>query len=56
MNVRVEIDDIVVQPSFAEYRTPQVKPTSFHDLSEMEIRDIIMKSSNVYCKMDPIPA
>ena len=52
---RTEIDDIPVQPPSVEYEPPKVELTSFRQLKEEEIRDIIMNSSNATCKLDPIP-
>ena len=53
--LRPEIDDIPVQPPSVEYQPPKAELTSFHQLTEEEIRDIIMNSSNATCKLDPIP-
>jgi hypothetical protein len=52
---RTEIDDIPVQTPSVEYEPPKVELTTFRQLKEEEIRDIIMNSSNATCKLDPIP-
>jgi hypothetical protein len=52
---RTEIDDIPVQPPSVEYEQPKVELTSFRQLKEEEMRDIIMNSLNATCKLDPIP-
>ena len=52
---RTEIDDIPVQTPSVEYQPPKAELTSFRQLTEEEIRDIIMNSSNATCKLDPIP-
>ena len=44
--IRTGIDDIAVQPPSVEYQPPKAELTSFRQLTEKEIRDIIMNSSN----------
>lgn len=53
--IRAEVDDTVIQPPSVEYRLPLVNFEAFHQLSEIEIRDMVIKSSNVSCELDPIP-
>ncbi len=53
--IRTEIDGIGVEPPSVEYRSPKAELTSFRQLSEEEIYDIIINSSNATCKLDPIP-
>ncbi len=53
--IRTEIDGIAVEPPSVEYRSPKAELTSFCQLSEEEIYDIIINSSNATCKLDPIP-
>ena len=48
--IKDNIENIVVVPPTAEYRLPDVT-----GLSEEEVYNIIIKSSNATCSLDPIP-
>ncbi|XP_028399903.1 chromatin assembly factor 1 subunit B-like [Dendronephthya gigantea] len=54
--IRKDIDDITIDPQPVEYRRPDVKLESFTPLSNQEVYDIIMQSSNASCELDPIPS
>ena len=53
--IRNDIDNITIDPQPVEYRRPEVKLESFTPVSDQEIHDIIMQSSNASCELDPIP-
>ena len=53
--IRNEIDAITVVPPVLNVPTPENKFEKFDVLSEEEVSDIIMGSSNASCQLDPIP-
>ena len=53
--IRNDIDNITIDPQPVEYRRPEVKLESFTPVSDQEVHDIIMQSSNASCELDPIP-
>ena len=53
--IRNDIENVVVDPPLVDYRLPDIKLDSFKLLSEEEVHNIIMKSSNATCNLDPIP-
>jgi hypothetical protein len=53
--IKDNIENIVVVPPTVEYRLPDVKLETFRPLSEEEVYNIIVKSSNATCSLDLIP-
>ena len=53
--IRNDIDAITVVPPVLNVPTPEIKFEKFDVLSEEEVSDIIMGSSNASCQLDPIP-
>ena len=53
--IRNDIDAITVVPPVLNVPTPENKFEKFDVLSEEEVSDIIMGSSNASCQLDPIP-
>ena len=53
--IKDNIENIVVVPPTVEYRLPDVKLETLRPLSEEEVYNIIIKSSNATCSLDPIP-
>ena len=53
--IRNDIDNTTIDPQPVEYRRPEVKLESFTPVSDQEVHDIIMQSSNASCELDPIP-
>ena len=53
--IRNDIDPITVVPPVLNVPTPENKFEKFCVLSEEEVSDIIMGSSNASCQLDPIP-
>ena len=53
--IKDNIENIAVVPPTAEYRLPDVKLETLRLLSEEEVYNIIIKSSNATCSLDPIP-
>ena len=53
--IRNDIENVVVDSPLVDYRLPDIKLDSFKLLSEEEVHNIIMKSSNATCNLDPIP-
>ena len=53
--IRNDIDVITVVPPVLNVPTPENKFEKFDVLSEEEVSDIIMGSSNASCQLDPIP-
>ena len=54
--IRNDIDNTTIDPQPVEYRRPEVKLESFAPVSDQEVHDIIMQSSNASCELDPIPS
>ena len=54
--IRNDIDNTTIDPQPVEYRRPEVKLESFTPVSDQEVHDIIMQSSNASCELDPIPS
>ena len=54
--IKADIDNIVVDSPHVEFRFPETKRDSFSPLSEVDVRNIIIGSSNATCSLDPIPA
>ena len=54
INYKDNIENIATVPPTAEYRLPDVKLETLRPLSE-EVNNIIIKSSNATCSLDPIP-
>ena len=53
-SIKDNIEHVVVPPT-VEYRLPDVKLETLRPLSEEEVYNIIIKSSNATCSLDPIP-
>ena len=53
--IRNDIDAITVVPPVLNVPAPENKFEKFDVLSEEEVSDIIMGSSNASCQLDPIP-
>ena len=53
--IRNDIDNTTIDPQPVEYRRPEVKLESFTPVSDQEVHDIIMQSSNASCELDTIP-
>lgn len=53
--IKNEIDKIVVDPPQIVFRAPSVTLERFRSVSEEEVREVIMGSSNAFCALDPIP-
>ena len=53
--IKDNIENIAVVPPTAEYRLPDVKLETLQPLSEEELYNIIVKSLNATCCLDPIP-
>ena len=53
--IRNDIDAITVVPPVLNVPVPENKFEKFAVLSEEEVSDIIMDSSNASCQLDPIP-
>ena len=53
--IKDNIENIAVVPPAAEYRLPDVKLEILRPLSEEEVYNIIIKSSNATCNLDPFP-
>ena len=52
--IRNDIDAITVVPPVLNVPTPEIKFEKFDTLSEEEVSDIIIGSSNASCQLDPI--
>ena len=54
--IKADIDNIVVDsPHVESVRFPETRLDSFSPLSEVDIRKIIIGSSNAKCILDPTP-
>ena len=53
--IKDSIEHVVVVPPTVEHRLPDVKLETLRPLSEEEVYNIIIKSSNATCNLDPIP-
>ena len=52
--IKDNIENIAVVPPTAEYRLPDVKLETLRPLSKEEVYNIIIKSSNATCSLDPV--